>query len=166
MRFGVTVDCDEVFVAWTVGDLDAKRRALSIPTNGVERHHLLQSLVEQLFQGRKSNPAYIDELMEIAELHMQELPFLLSELERHYRLTRAAVGSPPGAFVRPGITTLKHLSDIHIEAGRLNLAVGVWRREHAIGAIDDDRLDEIISNVTDQHRRQSQPRVSVRQKRR
>ena len=46
-RKGKTVPADAVFQAWTSGDLDKMLAVVGVPTNEIDRHFLLMSIVDQ-----------------------------------------------------------------------------------------------------------------------
>jgi hypothetical protein len=116
-RFGVRVETDAVFEAWAGVDLGAKRAALRVPTNPVDRHHLLQSLVDQLARQAIKQPDLTEELLVVAELHLHELPRLLAELQRDDELNRAARGMPAKRYVHPAVSAFGVLESIYSKRG-------------------------------------------------
>lgn len=51
-RLGRFIDADEVFHAWMSADLRRMLAARSIKTNPIDRHFLLQSIVQQCYKAR------------------------------------------------------------------------------------------------------------------
>ena len=49
-RCGRQLAADEVFEAWTSGELDRMVQALLLPTHPVDRHFLLMGIVEQSYK--------------------------------------------------------------------------------------------------------------------
>jgi hypothetical protein len=90
-RYGVSVECDEAFLAWTSGDLERMRRAICLPTNAVDRHHLLAVYVERLFELAKEHPELLPDAVSAAKLHVDELEFLLPELVREENISTRAL---------------------------------------------------------------------------
>ncbi len=53
LRQGKTVPVDDAFRAWTSGDLNEMLKAVSKKTNLIDRHYLLQSIVDATYKLRK-----------------------------------------------------------------------------------------------------------------
>ena len=72
-RCGKQLAADEVFEAWTSGDLDRMVQALLLPTHPVDRHFLLMGIVEQSYKLQG-----LDEMRElclrVGRLHAAEYP--------------------------------------------------------------------------------------------
>lgn len=118
MRFGENVECDDVFEAVGSGDLQQMLKVIELPTNAVERHHLLNNIVHLTNRRFLRGEATNETLLSYAELHWRELPYLLAEMARHDRLSRAAWRIPPMPFKVPGIDTPFVLVDCYVRAGR------------------------------------------------
>jgi hypothetical protein len=56
LRQGKSVPVDDAFRAWTSGDLPKMIKAVSIKTNLIDRHFLLQSIVDATYKLRKEGP--------------------------------------------------------------------------------------------------------------
>ena len=171
-RFGRHVVADAVFHAWAGGDIDVMRAALGLQTNGVDRHYLLSSLVAALYSQRKKSPALANELVQVGEQHLRELPALVWQLERHYLLGRARLrvheakraarsGSAPrplggdGKFTLPFISTFDQLCMVFCEAGNYDAAREVWSVAVQIGYIDEAGLARIDALIAKRRRRLS-----------
>lgn len=79
-RAGKLVKTDAAFDAWTSGDLQHMLRALSTPTNPVDRHFLLQSIVQEAYK-KRDNPAMRAKCIQIAALHLAEFPHIAPALK-------------------------------------------------------------------------------------
>ncbi|UDF33778.1 UNVERIFIED_ORG: hypothetical protein LHJ69_14270 [Shinella sp. XGS7] len=162
-RMGQQVTPDAVFDAWSSADLTAMRAAVAVHTNPVDRHHLLQSLVEALYR-RRSEAGIATELLSIAWLHIQELPELLAGLEADKRATYEAtaerakqISSLVGAtYVEPEpyssagwplVSTFDRASRVLCERREFERAKDVWRAAARTGYLDADQLDVVLSRV-------------------
>jgi hypothetical protein len=132
-RFGQHVEADEAFFAAGDVDLDAKRAALSVKTNPVDRHYLLQSLVEELARAVRSQKAHPAQLIEVAERHMSELPQLLRDLEHHERESRRARGQTAQAYSHPAVSTPGLLAAAYRRSGDEGAARRVEAHAAAMG---------------------------------
>lgn len=156
-RFGQTVEADAAFFAAGGIDLDAKRAALTVKTNAVDRHYLLASLVELLFQMRKDRPDLVPELIETARMHIDELPALLPAIRQHRELTHARMVADEAARAarlqcapRPlssfdpnetfAIETFAHLRVVLCQLGRFDEARDLGRQAVAVGYADEGAL--------------------------
>lgn len=70
-RKGQTVPADAVFEAWTSGDLDKMLAVAEAPTNEIDRHFLLMSIVDQTYKLRQ-NPKTRSLCIKFAERHISE----------------------------------------------------------------------------------------------
>ncbi|MCU8015005.1 MULTISPECIES: hypothetical protein [unclassified Shewanella] len=75
-RQGKAVRTDAAFDAWTSGDLDKILKAVKTKTNPIDRHFLLQSIVNITYKQRKTE-RYRNLCIEYAKLHLQEFPALV-----------------------------------------------------------------------------------------
>lgn len=82
-RMGRHIKADKVFEAWSSGDLNKMLKAVSIKTNPVDRHFLLQTIVEVTYKRRKE-PEMHRICREIAEKHMSEFAALCACFEARY----------------------------------------------------------------------------------
>lgn len=86
VRDGRSQEADTAFDAWTSGDLDQMMAAVDARTNAVDRHHLLNQLVEQTYR-RRAEPGMTEQCSRFCTLYMDELPDLLPALRRNWRGT-------------------------------------------------------------------------------
>jgi len=80
LRQGKSVPVDDAFRAWTSGDLDQMLKAVSTKTNPIDRHFLLQSIVNATYKLRKEEQ-YRKLCIEYAEKHLQEFPSIVPALK-------------------------------------------------------------------------------------
>ena len=52
MRNGEMTEADDVYFAWTSGDLDAMYRVIDTETNPTDRHFLLMGIVQETYKRR------------------------------------------------------------------------------------------------------------------
>lgn len=141
-RFGRSVPADAVFVAWTGGEINAMLAALAVPTNAVERHHLLSAIVSHFYRARATTKGAAQKLRTYAQMHLREMPELLSELERDWREGRIARGSHDGMeYVQPVVATFDSLCMLLCELGEYDAALDVWRKAAEVGYSDIEALD-------------------------
>lgn len=148
-RFGESVAADEVFFAWTSEDLGRMTAALALPTNAVDRHFLLQRIVELSFL-RRSQAQMRELSLRVALQHLDELPELIAGLALHHRRRhesavldverRLAKGRPAGQVppynpdqAVPGISTMGFLVKLLREQGQEAEAAQVWSRAEKAG---------------------------------
>ena len=73
-RQGELVPVDDVFRAWTSGDLDKMLKAVNIKTNLIDRHFLLQSIVAEAYKLRKEDK-YRKICIKYSKMHLFEFFF-------------------------------------------------------------------------------------------
>jgi hypothetical protein len=86
-------------------------RALSVPTNPIDRHHLLQQIVKMTYKVRR-DPAMAQTCREIAELYLAEFPRIAPALRRD-------IG------ILPRVLTFQHYATLLTDAGEFDRAVEV-----------------------------------------
>jgi hypothetical protein len=112
-RLGKSVPADAAFTAWSGGDIDEMRAAVSVQTNPIDRHHLLQELVHQTYRRRKE--ASMAALCQAtAETYLQEFHHLYRALRRQL---------PDDTPVH--ITVFQHYATLLSERGNFTRAVEV-----------------------------------------
>jgi len=114
-RLGKTIEADEAFHAWTSGDLGRMRRALSIPTNLIDRHFLLMGIVQLTYKNR-SDPSVRRLCKEVGRQHLAEFDAIAPALRREMR-----------GFL-PRVPTFQLLATILAEDGELTDAIAVCER--------------------------------------
>jgi len=112
LRFGKLVPTDEVFNAWTSGDLDRMLRALDLQTNPIDRHYLLLGIVKETYR-RRSEPAMASECARVAEMHLAEFQALGQALKSD------------GDGTLPRVPTFQHYATLLTEQGDFERAVWV-----------------------------------------
>lgn len=157
-RFGQSVEADEVFGAWTSGSIPRMLRAVALPTNEVDRHHLLQSLVHALYK-RRSGPAARSEMLRIGAMHLAEMPVLMEGLLRH---ARARSTLPPEEVGLPYIETFLLMVRVLCEDGRYEDAAHVWRRARQVDYIGDEGLAHELAGI-ERRRRKAQKQLAAAQ---
>src|SRR5450759_5709118 len=83
LRFGKLVPTDEVFNAWTSGDLDRMLRALDLQTNPIDRHYLLLGIVKETYR-RRSEPSMADKCARYSKMHLAEFETLAPALKADF----------------------------------------------------------------------------------
>lgn len=126
-RKGRSIKADEVFFAWSSGDLNRMLAARSVPTNPIDRHYLLMNIV-QLTYKQRTDPKHRETLREAAFQHLREIPSILPVL-------KAELG------VTPRIPTYAHLSTVLAEDGRIDEAIGVCEDAIGLGLRDGTKGD-------------------------
>lgn len=112
-RHGQTHIADAAFRAWTSGDLSQMLQAIDTPTNPIDRHFLLQNIVQLTYKDRKKNQVLRELCQRISRLHLSEIPHLTEPLKREF----------DGRL--PRIVTFQHFATLLTEAGEYEEAVTV-----------------------------------------
>jgi len=126
LRFGKLVPTDEVFHAWTSGDLGRMVRALDAPTNPIDRHFLLLGIVKETYRLR-SEPAMASECARVAEMHLAEFQTLGPALKSD------------GDGSLPRVSTFQHYATLLTEKGDFERAVWVCELAKFYGLDDGTR---------------------------
>ena len=124
LRMGVLVETDEVFEAWSSGDLSQMLKVLTTRTNFVDRHFLLMSIVNVAYRNRKSDSKMRDLCKRISELHIQEFPNIAPALSKEM-----------GGFL-PWVTTFQHYATVLTEDGEFQKAIEVCEKAIIYGLHD------------------------------
>jgi hypothetical protein len=122
-RDGRSVPVDAAFLAWTSGDLSAMLAATSVSTNEIDRHHLLQCIVEATYKNR-ADTRMRDLCGRHARTHLEEFPRLAPVLKRHCGGTL------------PRVTTFQYYATLLVEASEYDLAVDVCKVAMSYGLHD------------------------------
>ena len=112
IRGGQSVRADEVFHAWTSGDLDRMLRALALDTNLVDRHYLLLGITKETYRIR-SDPAMARECARVSEIHLAE-----------FQQIRPALAGELGGEL-PRVPTFQNYATLLAEQGDFDRAVWV-----------------------------------------
>jgi hypothetical protein len=121
-RQGHMVKADAAFDAWTSRDVARMVAALDVPTNPIDRHHLLQTLVAETFCLRTS-PEMRRICRNAGELHIAEFPTIAPALVRDLGLM-------------PRVRTFALLATLLAEEGEYDYAIEVCQRAQS-HALDD-----------------------------
>lgn len=174
-RFGGSVPPDNVFDAWTSHDTERMRAALNAPTNAVDRHHLLLSMVEALYKQR-ADPSARQELFSIGARHIEELPALVAaqlehrvlereRLERHHAERAARRGETPTSLPPfddrlwyYDVPTFLLLVRAHCEIDQYDAAKGIWHQAHRMGYLNDEGLARELEGVEKRRRKNERAR--------
>jgi hypothetical protein len=112
LRSGKFVPADEVFRAWTSGDLDQMLRVLNLQTNPIDRHYLLVGIVKETYK-RRADAAMARECARVAEIHLAEFQ----------ELAQALKGDGDGTL--PRVPTFQNYATLLAELGDYDRAVWV-----------------------------------------
>ena len=166
-RFGKHIEADEVFEAWTSGDLDRMLVATSLPTNAVDRYHLLQVLIGQIYRLR-AEPTRRADLFSYGKVFLAELPQLMAQRQRHdAAVTRALQVDEEGRAKRDGrpvrefdtspktyhIEVFDQLMRAYCEDERYEDARAVARRAGKVGYADDEGVEYLLEGIEKRRRR-------------
>lgn len=124
------------------------RAALHLPTNPIERHFLLEVLVETLFERWQKNRGVEAELRAVITLHINELPELLAQMSRHDEMTRASLGlHEPKPFMPPALSAFGVLESLALRANDKAGAEEAWRMAVEVGYLEPARLPDTLARV-------------------
>jgi tetratricopeptide (TPR) repeat protein len=127
LRQGKVVPVDNAFQAWTSGDLNQMLKAVSTKTNSIDRHFLLQSIVDQTYSLRNEEN-YRKICIEYAEKHLQEFPSLAPDLRKKMD------------GILPRVITFQHYATILTEDEKYEKAISICEK-----AIEYDLHDNTTS---------------------
>jgi hypothetical protein len=108
-RMGHHIKADKVFIAWSSGDLNKMLTAMPVKTNPIDRHFLLQTIVELTYKRRKE-PEMRRICREIAEKHISEFSALAPALKQDM-----------GGDL-PRVPTFQHFATLLTEDGQYDYA--------------------------------------------
>ena len=123
-RLRKSVPVDDAFRAWTSGDLAQMLKAASTKTNPIDRHFLLQSIVDATYKLRKEEK-YRKLCIEYAEKHLKELPDIAPALKEDMDGTL------------PRITTFQHYSTVLTEDREYEKAISICKKAIEYGLHDN-----------------------------
>ena len=116
-RGGEVRNTDAAFDAWTSGDLKQMLAALNVSTHDIDRHHLLQSIVELTYKERNASRETRDLCEKIARIHLSEFPRLAVALRKEFK--------GYGSDFLPRVTTFQHFATLLTEDGKFDEAVHI-----------------------------------------
>ena len=111
VRDGKSVEVGSVFKAWGSGDLNKMLAALSDEAHLIDRHFLLQNIVDITYKSRNEESSR-GKCKDIAETHISEFPSIAEALKKDM-----------GTL--PRITTFQHYATILTEDGDFAKAIEV-----------------------------------------
>jgi hypothetical protein len=118
LRGGKTVRADEVFHAWTSGNLGRMRKALAIKTHPIDRHFLLMGIVDQTYKAR-ADRLMAETCLQVGRIHLAEFPQLVPSLLQEFN------------NLLPRVLTFQLLPTLLAERGQFDEAIQIC--ESAIG---------------------------------
>lgn len=122
------VAADEVFLAWTSGDLDRMLRARPLQAHDVDRHFLLMGIVGLTYYRRDDERARAL-CLEVGRQHLIEFPKL-----------KAALMDSMGGIL-PRVTTYARLATVLSEDGLHDEAIAVCHQAIILGLHDGTKGD-------------------------
>jgi len=126
LRQGKSVPVDDAFCAWTSGDLDQMLKAVSTKTNPIDRHFLLQSIVDATYKLRKEEQ-YRKLCIEYAEKHLQEFPSIAPALKEEMGGTL------------PRVATFQNYATLLTEKGEYEKAISICEKALEYGLHDNTK---------------------------
>ncbi len=126
LRQGKSVPVDDAFRAWTSGDLPKMIKAVSIKTNLIDRHFLLQSIVDATYKLRKEGE-YRKLCVEYAEIHLREFSDIAPALKEDMN----------GKL--PRITTFQNYATVLAEDEEYDRAISVCEKAIEYGLHDNTK---------------------------
>ena len=124
IRKGRAVEADESFNAWTSRNLDEMIKAAETDTNPIDRHFLLQTIVDETYK-RRDEEKYRDLCIEFSEKHLKEFSEkIVSELKEDFN------------GVLPRILTFQYYSTLLTELGDFDRAIKVCETAISFGLHD------------------------------
>lgn len=127
-RLGKTVVADEVFFAWSSGDLQRMLKAMDLKTNPIDRHFLLMGIVSTTYKDRKTR-ASAEVCERVARIHITEFSTISSALKE----------DADGTL--PRVSTFQNLATLLTEQGRYDEAIQVCSDAMEYGLHDGTQGD-------------------------
>lgn len=125
-RLGKSVPTDNVFKAWTSGNLEDMLKVTSLKTNPIDRHFLLQNIVNESYKLRKEK-YYRDICIKHSEIHLAEFPNIAPLLKEDM----------DGEL--PRVTTFQHIATLLTEDKEYNKAIFVCKEALKYGLRDNTK---------------------------
>lgn len=126
LRQGKSVPVDDAFRTWTSGDLNQMLKAVESKTNPIDRHFLLQSIVDASYKLRK-NSKYRQICIEYAEEHLQEFQDIVPALKEDMGGTL------------PRISTFQNYATVLTENSEYNRAISICEEALKLGLRDNTK---------------------------
>lgn len=128
LRNGVSIPADEVFEAWTSGNLPRMLAARSLKTHPVDRHFLLQTIVKLTYSER-ARPDMRALCLETATQHVAEFETIAPVLASDF-----------GGWL-PRVPTFATLATLLVEDARYAEAIAVCEKAIGFGLHDGTKGD-------------------------
>lgn len=131
---------DAVFEAWMTGDLERMLEVTSLKTNLVNRHFLLQSIVELTYKLREEE-TYKDLCLQFAKVHISEFDDIAPALKKDM------------SGVLPHVLTFQHYATLLTEIGEYEKAISVCKKAIEYGLNDgtksnyEGRIERIMKKM-------------------
>ena len=131
---------DEVYEAWCSDDLERMLEVTSLKTNLVNRHFLLQSIVEKTYKLRNEE-TYRDLCIEYAKIHISEFDLIEPALRKDLN------------GVLPRVITFQHYATLLTENGEYEKAISVCKKAIEYGLNDgtksnyEGRIERILKQM-------------------
>lgn len=125
-RQGQLVRVDAAFNAWISGDLNKMLKAVHTKTNPIDRHFLLQSIVNATYKQRKTEK-YRQLCIEYSDLHLKEFPDIAPALKQDM-----------GGSL-PLITTFLNYATVLTENGEFDIAISICNKAIKYGLHDNTK---------------------------
>lgn len=122
-REAQAMEADNVFHAWTSGNLDDMVNALETKTNLIDRHFLLMGIVDQTYKHR-SDPDNGALLRKVAEMHLSEFPQIKPALKKEMN------------GILPRVTTFQQYATFLTENNEYEKAIEICEQAIAEGLHD------------------------------
>jgi hypothetical protein len=123
VRQGEAVQVDNVFEAWTSGDLSEMLKSVQKKTNPIDRHFLLQNIVNETYKLRKG-ANHRETCIKYSEIHLAEFPVIAPALKKDL-----------GGYL-PRVTTFQNYATVLTEIGEYEKAIKVCEDANSFG-LDD-----------------------------
>jgi len=124
LREGKSIPVDEVFEAWTSGNIERMIKAANIKTNNIDRHYLLLGIVEKTYKLRNEHDCYRNICKEFSEKHIHEFHKIYPSLKNN------------NYGVMPNVPTFKWYITILVEDGCYEKAISICKTALTFGLGD------------------------------
>lgn len=123
LRMGEVTKTDEVFDAWTSGELDNMLKALNAKTNLIDRHFLLMGIVDHTYKDR-NDPKMREICKTVSGQHIQEFAQIAPALKKDMD------------GVLPRVTTFQKYATVLTEDKEFQKAIDVCETAISFGLHD------------------------------
>jgi hypothetical protein len=127
------IETDNVFEAWTSGNLHKMLEVINTPTNILDRHHLLQAIVNITYKDRK-NETNREICKQTAILHLDEMDNIIKSFKENPLHL-----DDNGTCILPRISTFQHYATVLTEDLKYNEAIEVCKKAINYGLHDNTK---------------------------